>query len=48
MALFKPDVAVDAMGRVLSVEKPDFDALVSQTKATTSLPDTGSFRNQWR
>ncbi|QRV92449.1 hypothetical protein RhiJN_20467 [Ceratobasidium sp. AG-Ba] len=48
VALFKPNVAVDAMGRVLVLTKEDFSALSSLAAETATLPNTGSFRNQWR
>ncbi|CAE6347365.1 unnamed protein product [Rhizoctonia solani] len=48
VALFKPNVAVDAMGRVLVLNDRDFDALTKLATLTRELPDTGAFRNQWR
>jgi len=48
VALFRPNVAVDAMGRVFVLTEEDFSALASLATETTSLPDTGAFRNQWR
>lgn len=48
MALFKPDVAIDAMGRVLKVQPDDFEALKDLSQSVSTLPDTGAFRNQWR
>ncbi|KAF8606964.1 hypothetical protein BDV93DRAFT_436736 [Ceratobasidium sp. AG-I] len=48
VALFKPNVAIDAMGRVLVVAKEDFTALEELARSVSSLPDTGAFRNQWR
>ncbi|CAE6537661.1 unnamed protein product [Rhizoctonia solani] len=48
VALFKPNVAVDAMGRVWALTDKDFDALTKLATLTTDLPDTGAFRNQWR
>ncbi|CAE6485250.1 unnamed protein product [Rhizoctonia solani] len=48
VALFKPNVAVDAMGRVWTLNDRDFDALSKLATLTTDLPDTGAFRNQWR
>ncbi|CUA68889.1 hypothetical protein RSOLAG22IIIB_13842 [Rhizoctonia solani] len=48
VALFKPNVAVDAMGRVWVLDEKDFDALSKLATLTAQLPDTGAFRNQWR
>ncbi|KAG8757972.1 hypothetical protein FRC12_010131 [Ceratobasidium sp. 428] len=48
VALFKPNVAVDAMGRVWTLSEQDFSALTSLASECANLPDTGSFRNQWR
>ncbi|OJT14586.1 hypothetical protein TRAPUB_8832 [Trametes pubescens] len=47
-ALFRPDVAVDARGRVLQVQAADFAALADLAAQTTRLPETGSFLNAWR
>ncbi|KAH9857024.1 hypothetical protein C2E23DRAFT_370503 [Lenzites betulinus] len=47
-ALFRPDVAVDARGRVLQLESADFAALAGLAEQATHLPDTGSFMNAWR
>lgn len=48
VALFKPNVAVDAMGRVFVLTEEDFSALSALAAETAGLPTTGSFRNQWR
>ena len=48
LALFHPNVAVDAMGRVLVVQEDDFAGLTSLAQKTLSLPQTGSFWNTWR
>ncbi|VDB87099.1 unnamed protein product [Peniophora sp. CBMAI 1063] len=51
LALLAPDVAVDALGRVLTVPSDDFaalQALASNVADTNKVPDTGSFGNQWR
>ncbi|EPQ54925.1 hypothetical protein GLOTRDRAFT_121858 [Gloeophyllum trabeum ATCC 11539] len=47
-ALFKPNVAIDGSGRVLSLAQPDIDGISSLAAQVLSLPDTGSFQNQWR
>lgn len=47
-ALFRPDVAVDARGRVLQVQSADFATLADLAAQSTRLPDTGSFLNAWR
>ncbi|KAG8720264.1 hypothetical protein FRC08_000700 [Ceratobasidium sp. 394] len=43
----KPNVAIDATGRVLEVRDRDFSALATLAAETTGLPDTGAFRNMW-
>ncbi|KAI0362262.1 hypothetical protein OH77DRAFT_37799 [Trametes cingulata] len=48
MALFRPDVAVDARGRVLQVQSDDFAALSDLAEQANRLPETGSFMNAWR
>ncbi|KDQ49493.1 hypothetical protein JAAARDRAFT_42802 [Jaapia argillacea MUCL 33604] len=48
LALFEPDIAVDAMGRVLILRPTDFSGLSALARLCTSLPDTGFFRNTWR
>ena len=51
LALIAPDVAVDALGRVLTVPSDDFAALrtlASQVADKSNVPDTGVFGNQWR
>lgn len=48
MALFQPDVAIDARGRVLQPQPQDFAALVALAQEANGLPDTGSFMNAWR
>jgi hypothetical protein len=48
VALFKPNVAVDAMGRVLVLTESDWNALADLASQTTNLPETGAFLNQWR
>lgn len=48
LALFSPNVAVDANGTVLHLAKDDFDGLTALAHAVNTLPDSGGFRNQWR
>jgi hypothetical protein len=51
LAVFQFDselVAVDAMGKILTIDRDDAEGLVGLASATTLLPKTGSFRNQWR
>ncbi|KIP09503.1 hypothetical protein PHLGIDRAFT_18604 [Phlebiopsis gigantea 11061_1 CR5-6] len=48
LALFSPDIAVDAMGRVSVLSADDFAGLNVLARGTINLPDTGSFRNTWR
>ncbi|KXN85406.1 hypothetical protein AN958_11378 [Leucoagaricus sp. SymC.cos] len=49
LALFDSpgNIAVDAAGRVLSVQDSDFDSLIALAEQTKSLPSTGTFRNTW-
>ncbi|KAI0709383.1 hypothetical protein C8Q76DRAFT_786155 [Earliella scabrosa] len=48
LAVFRPDIAVDARGRVLQLQPQDFSSLTSLAEETTRLPETGSFMNAWR
>jgi len=48
LALFYPNLAVDATGRVLVLSDTDFSGLVNLAKRTPDLPQTGSFMNTWR
>lgn len=48
LALFKPNIAVDAMGRIIVVPEQDFDHMVALAHKTPELPQTGGFRNTWR
>ncbi|KAI0818550.1 hypothetical protein BC629DRAFT_1278273 [Irpex lacteus] len=48
LALFKPDIAVDARGHVLVLEKGDWEGLVGLAGKTAGLPKTGTFWNTWR
>lgn len=51
LALLTPDVAIDALGRVLTVSADDFAALrtlASKVADEINVPDTRSFGNQWR
>ena len=48
MALFQPDIAVDARGRVLQLKQEDFSTLASLAEEAARLPETGSFMNAWR
>jgi len=49
-ALFKPDIAVDAQGRVLQLSPSDFAALeeLGRGAVADGVPVAGGFRNQWR
>lgn len=40
-------IAVDAAGRVLSIQDSDFEGLVALADQTKDLPSTGTFRNTW-
>jgi hypothetical protein len=48
LALFEPNVAVDAMGSVLAVSQDDFEGLIHLgEKVKNEVPETGTFRNTW-
>jgi len=49
-ALFKPDIAVDAQGRVLQLSQADFAAIkeLGASSVADNIPAAGGFRNQWR
>ncbi|KAF9057257.1 hypothetical protein BJ165DRAFT_1333780 [Panaeolus papilionaceus] len=48
LALFANRIAVDHYGRVFTLKDKDFDGILDLASQSTSLPQTGSFRNQWR
>ena len=48
LAVFSPNIAVDAAGRVLILSDADFSGFVALAKQTLQLPPTGSFMNAWR
>ena len=49
VAFFTPNVVVDARGTVLKLEEQDWQGIANlAARAVTELPETGSFRNQWR
>ncbi|KAI0807440.1 hypothetical protein C8Q74DRAFT_1362943 [Fomes fomentarius] len=48
LAVFHPDIAVDARGRVLQVQPDDYARLTALAEETTHLPQTGEFLNAWR
>ncbi|KAH8106729.1 hypothetical protein BXZ70DRAFT_1074520 [Cristinia sonorae] len=52
LALFKPNIAVDARGRVLLLTRPsDFEGLSSLASHTVEggkVPETGMYLNAWR
>jgi len=43
VALVKPNIAVDAYGKVLAVPQADFDSITSLTTAVVTLPDVPGF-----
>ena len=47
LALFHPDIGVDASGNVLALKEDDFSTLSSLASQTNELPQTGNFRNTW-
>ena len=48
VALFEPNVAVDALGEVRRLAEDDFDYLKGLAQRAASLPLAGGYRNQWR
>lgn len=48
LALFSPDIAVDATGRVYHIQASDFTTLTTLSSRTLDLPQTESFMNTWR
>ena len=47
LALFRPNIGVDASGNVLALKEDDFSALSRLATQTLDLPQTGEFRNAW-
>ena len=47
LALFSPNIGVDASGNVLVLKEDDFSILSSLASQTLELPHTGDFRNTW-
>lgn len=47
LALFGPNIGVDAGGNVLALKEDDFSSLSSLASQTPELPQTGNFRNTW-
>lgn len=47
LALFGPNIGVDASGKVLVIKEGDFSTLSSLANQTLELPQTGNFRNTW-
>ncbi|KAH7338108.1 hypothetical protein B0J17DRAFT_660828 [Rhizoctonia solani] len=47
LALFRPNIAVDAMGRVLMLKQVDWDTLAEAAGVLTNLPRAGR-DNMWR
>ncbi|KAI0082738.1 hypothetical protein K474DRAFT_1654890 [Panus rudis PR-1116 ss-1] len=48
LALFSPDIAVDAMGHLHTIDKADFAGLTHLAQGTLKLPPTGLFMNTWK
>ena len=48
LALFAPDIAIDAAGRVHHIQASDFATLTTLSTRILDLPNTGSFMNTWR
>ena len=47
LALFGPNIGVDASGNVLVLKEHDFSTLSSLASQTLELPQTGNFGNTW-
>jgi hypothetical protein len=47
LALFRPNIGVDASGTVLALKEDDFSTLSSLASQTLDLPQTDNFRNTW-
>lgn len=47
LALFGPNIGVDASGNALVLKEDDFSTLSSLASQTLELPPTGNFRNTW-
>jgi len=47
LALFHPNIGVDASGNVLALKEDDFSAMSRLATRTLELPQTGEFRNAW-
>jgi len=48
LGLIKPNLAVDARGKILVIAADDFKAIEKLTEKAAELPKTGAFRGQWR
>jgi len=48
MSLVKPNIAVDARGKVLTLSADDFAAFEAKIKEVKALPHTSGFKGQWR
>ena len=48
LALFSPNIAVDARGKVIIIDFDRWDAFVDLARQTVSLPKTGKFWNTWK
>jgi len=47
LALFHPNIGVDASGNVLALKEDDFSTISRLATQTLDLPQTGEFRNAW-
>lgn len=48
LSLIKPNLAVDARGKVLTLSASDFAAFEAKVNEVKALPHTSGFRGQWR
>jgi len=48
LGLIKPNLAVDARGKVLTLSADDFAAFEAKVTEVKAVPHTGSFMGQWR
>ncbi len=48
LALYTPNIAIDASGRIFQLGDTDFAGLSALARHVLTLPQTGSFMNAWR
>ncbi|KAF9476869.1 hypothetical protein BDN70DRAFT_881861 [Pholiota conissans] len=48
LVIFSDRVAIDTKGNIAILAQADYDGLTRLAETVQTLPETGSFRNQWR